>query len=294
MDNQEYYYLGFLANVDSSILSVKLDHDFIMESMSVDQYVDFISDIKKDDLHYGIAREVLSHEYPIINFDEKKIYFIKNTAEKYRQKSDYLPKILTLLRLFAEGNIQIPVQFQTAPIKENKLISVFSAQYGPKSIKPAPKYTLKDQDVKILNAFIKTVKIPFEKSYLQLALDNLERSYEMSYGPHHDNLSFLTLMIGFEAIFNLGNAGITQTISRHTAVLISKNKTECKTIYSDMKNFYKQRSFIVHAAKTEKFKNTDQKDISKLRNYLRECIKKAFELNYDKDELFEYLNLKGF
>jgi hypothetical protein len=263
--------------------------------MSVDQYVDFISDIKKDDLKYGLAREVLSFDFPIINYDEKKIYFIKNTAKKYTQNSDYLSRVLTLLRLFAEGNIQIPIQFQTAPIKEKKLISIFSAQWEPRSIKPTPRYSLKDQDKKILHVFMKTVKIPLEKPYLHLALDHLERSYEMSYGSHHENLSFLTLMIGFEALFNRGRDEITQTISRHTAVLIGNNKTGCKKIYSDMKNFYKQRSCIVHSVKTKKIKNIDEKDISKLRNYLRKCIKKAYELDYnDKDDLFEYLNSKGF
>jgi len=286
--------MGFLANVDSSILNVKLDHGFAMESMSIDQYINFISDMNKGDLDYLDAKRVISYEFPIINHDEKKIFFIKNTAKKFSQNYDYLTKVLTLLRLFAEGNIQIPMQFQSAPIKENKLLHIYSSLRTIKPIKPSPKYTLKDQNIEILYDFMKTVKIPFEHLYLQLALDHLERSYEMFYGSHDDNLSFLTLMIGFEALFNRGNVELTQTISRHTAVLIGNCKTECNRIYSDIRNFYKRRSYIVHAIKAKKFKNMDEEDISKLRDYLRECIKRTYELDYDKDELFEYLNSKGF
>jgi hypothetical protein len=294
MDNEERYYIGFLANVDSSILSVKLDHGFIIESMSIKQYQDFISDIKKDDLNYKQVWDILSYEYPIVNFDEQKIYFIKNTSKKYLLYPEYLPQILTMFRLFSEGNIRIPIQFKTAPIKENKLLSLFSSEWAPKSIRSAPKYTLKKQDTSKVNTFLKTVKIPFKKSYLQLALDHLERSYEMSYGPHQDNLSFLTLMIGFEALFTHGNVELSQTVSRHTSVLIGKNEIECKKIYSNMRDFYRRRSQIVHGAEEKKFKNISEEEITQLRNYLRACIKEIYEIGYDKEKLFDYLNSKGF
>ena len=103
-------------------------------------------------------------------------------------------------------------------------------------------------------------------------------------------------MIGFESLFNLDTTQITHTISRHTANVIANNKKEFNSLYKEIKEFYKKRSSLVHAFTGSKKKNrqvTDN-DLTRLRNLLRECIKKIYRLNLNKNDLFNLLNAKGF
>lgn len=291
---KDNFYIGFLTNVDSSILNLKLKHGYRIDSIKINKYQTYIEDYKKDEIFYELYKsyfgKVISSDVPIVNQNEGKIYFITNSSDKHRINQMYPYELLKLLRLFKEGNISIPVAFESERRREKEVKSSFSATSSMLHVQPFPKYTLTDSDLKKLDNFLKTFKIPFKKSYLQLAFDNLE----LSYFTHNRKLSFLTSLIGFEALFNRGPTELAQTVSRHTAVLIGKNKRDSEKIFKDMRKFYTKRSHIVHAIESKKHKKIEDHDITELRNYLRECIKEIYLLNYEKQQLYDLLNSRGF
>jgi len=84
-----------------------------------------------------------------------------------------------------------------------------------------------------LQTFIQSTKFPFTNPSLRLAHQN----FEMAYSIFQDDLSFLTLMISMESLFNPGREGeLRYRISRNAAVLIGKDKEESANIFTKMKN----------------------------------------------------------
>jgi hypothetical protein len=287
--SKEPYYLGFLANVDSSIMKVKLDYGFKIEKMSTNEYRDFIENIEK--IRKRSLQSVLQLHQGIISKDGN-IYFIKGLPSKLGGYRNYIVHLLTKLKLFKEGYVTLPVQIGQAYISNDKLEKAFFIMYSLGISKKSIIYSLSNVEATRLNKFIKEITLPIKEEYIQLAIDNLEESMRIT----RKHLSFLLLMIGFESLFNLDKTQITHTISRHTAILNSNNKTEFNTKYKEIKDFYNRRSALVHALiKTKKKPEpiTDS-DLIELRNSLRVCIKKTYKLNLNKNDLFEYLNTKGF
>ena len=70
---------GLLANVDSSILNLKLKNDFKIESMSDEEGAYLYSSLKSLPLVDAYSR--LSQSFKCINSSEKKIYFISRNIE---------------------------------------------------------------------------------------------------------------------------------------------------------------------------------------------------------------------
>lgn len=236
-DKKEYYYLGFLGNVDSSILSVKLNHGFSIESMSIDEYKLFISELKKNKFIgvRDIINEVISRDSNITNMEENNIFFIKNSSDKYYKHPVYLNSIILLLKLFAEGDILLPIQFTTSLIENGKLKDIYSSMYMLKYYIYHPRYSLKDVDIKSLNRFISKVQLPLKRTWLQLAIENIDLSYKTT----NKNLSFLSTMISLEALFNPGEHELTYRISRNAAVFLGGlEDMDSQTIFSDIKELY--------------------------------------------------------
>lgn len=94
----------------------------------------------------------------------------------------------------------------------------------------------------MLEEFIQNTNLPLKKPFLKLAFENFEISYE---APNR-MLSFLSLMISLEVLFNQGPGGVKQKISRAGAVLLGKDKNQSKDIYGEVKKLYKKRSSLVH------------------------------------------------
>ena len=298
MSKTKIYFIGFLANTDSSIIKVNFDHNFKIEALPLDKATKMISNLRGlSSMNAGI----MLNNKNLINNKSSEVYFISNNFyisdkewnglnnEVIKFDNDnfhgYLYKILKLMRLYKEGNIHMPLRFYYS--KDNGIISsksgfedfVFKIAYE--------KFGLKDSEIMDFGQFISNIKIPFDKSYIQLALDN----YDLSAQIYDLSLSFLSVMNGLEALYNQGNTQISYTISRCTAVLIGKNEKECLIIYKRMKKLYNLRSTIIHKGELKKVK---KEELLELRNYLRESIKEANRLNLKKDKLFEFLNKRGF
>jgi len=93
-----------------------------------------------------------------------------------------------------------------------------------------------------------------------------------------------------EALFNPGDQEISYRISRSTAVLIGKTRSESKIIFEDVRNLYKKRSNLVHTGKAD----IKEEDIIKLRHYVRESIKALSTKSVGKDDALRELNTLGF
>jgi hypothetical protein len=289
-NENDYIYMGFLGNVDSSILSVKLNHGFHVKSMSIDEYKNFKSEFKKSKLLglRDIINEVISRDSNIVNFEEERIYFIKNSSENYQKYQEYPNSIILLLRLFAEGDILLPIQFTTTLIENGKLKDIHSSMYMLTYYIYHPRYSLKNIDTKNLNRFISKVQLPLKRSWLQLAIENLALSYKTT----NKNLSFLSMMISLEALFNPGRYELTYRISRNAAVFLGGLKDmNSQTIFTDIKRLYEKRSSIVHG---EKKNFIDENDLFRLRDYVRKSIRLIIDMDINRDDLLDHLNKSGF
>jgi hypothetical protein len=86
MANQLINWLGLLSNVDASILNVKLEHGFEVDSMPFDELSNFIKTVER--CSSSEAQEKIDTKYKCLNESEKMCYFIKNSLDEgyYKQK----------------------------------------------------------------------------------------------------------------------------------------------------------------------------------------------------------------
>jgi hypothetical protein len=196
----------------------------------------------------------------------------------------YLNPVIRLMRLFKEGNICIPLKYYF--FIDNNAPKSFIRQSTGLYISSEPKYTLENSELPDLQRFIQNTKLPFKESFLQLAFEN----FELSYQTHNINLSFLSLMISLETLFNPGGQELRYRVSRNTAVLLGKEDKDSKMIFSEIKDLYDKRSNIVHTGKS----NINNEDLLKLRHYVRESIKEINKIGKSKNKLLDLLNSCGF
>jgi len=174
-----------------------------------------------------------------LNYDEKKLYAISNsfeTTEKTEHEGllgkvsqfdnnfvrSYLDRVIQLMRLFKEGDIRMPLKYYYYLEKPNLHMSLTSHRYVSRE-----PYHLESSALPDLYKFILEAKLPFENSFLQLAFENFELSYE----THNINLSFLALMVSMETLLNPGKHEVRYRISRNAAVLLGKDREDSKKVF---------------------------------------------------------------
>lgn len=294
-------FLGLLANTDSSVLKVNLEHGFEIKEVSWAEGVNLIASLEK-----ASEMEVSGKLFRDFHSSESKLFYISNSFEsgikkegnvtkhypeiwefKHDYVNGYLKPIIRLMRLFKEGNILMPREYyyfmdNDAP----KLHSISSTELSFLSGPFDSIYTLEDSETQELQEFIQNTKLPFNEPFLQLAFEN----FELSYQTQNLNLSFLSLMISLETLFNPGSE-LRYRISRNVAVVLGKDKKHAKSIFSDIKNLYNQRSEIVHSGKSNII---NKEDLFKLRRYVRNSIIEIYKIGKSKDELLEILDSYGF
>jgi len=299
MSGKEIHFIGLLANTDSSIPNVTLDHAFKIHAMSEEDCIGILSNL--EGLPHEEVGKKLFIDFPCLNSNERKFYSINNSFESDNGSStelwnavarfenkfvhSYLDTVIQLMRLFKEGNICMPLKYYY--FVDNNTPKVFIRKSTSLYISPMPKYTLESSETSELQKFIQNTKLPFEESFLQLAFGNFELSYQI----HDRNLSFLSVMISLETLFNPGLQELRYRVSRNAAVLLGKEKEDSKTIFSEIKGLYDKRSKIVHTGNSN---TINEEDLLKLRHYVRESIKEINKIDKNKDELLEILNSCGF
>jgi hypothetical protein len=78
---EKIYYAGFLSNVDSSILSLKLNHGFQIEAISEDEGMRFLSilDGSTNIRSLNNMSKRISYEYRCLSDEDDRFYTINNT-----------------------------------------------------------------------------------------------------------------------------------------------------------------------------------------------------------------------
>jgi len=292
--------MGLLANIDKSILNVKLDHGFKIHAISEKEGVTLLS------IFEGLPPMEIHKK--LMNFNcssGDKLYYVGNSFESDIEVSNegvltgfpsgigefsnnlvhgYLNPVIRLMRLFKGGNICMPLEYHY--FIDNNIPKSFMRMETHLYIS-SELYTLKSSEILGLQEFIQNTELPFKRSFLQLAFE----SFELSYQIHDRNLSFLSLMISLETLFNPGRQELRYRVSRNTAVILGKEKEDSEKIFREIKNLYDKRSDIVHTGKSN---TINKEDLLKLRHYVRESIKEINRIDKNKDGLLEILNSCGF
>ena len=300
MSKKEIHFMGLLANTDSSILNVTLDHGFKIRAMSGEDGVRLLS-IFEGLPYMEIYKKLMKFKCR----SGDKLYYVVNSFESDIEVSNegvltgfpsgmgefssnlvhgYLNPVTRLMRLFKGGNICMPLEYHY--FIDNNIPKSFMRMETHLYIS-SELYTLKSSEILGLQEFIQNTELPFKRSVLQLAFE----SFELSYQIHDRNLSFLSLMISLETLFNPGRQELRHRVSRNTAVLLGKDKKDSENIFVEIKNLYDKRSKIVHTGNSN---SINEEDLLKLRHYVRESIKEINKMGDNKDELLKVLDSCGF
>ena len=299
MSKREIHFIGFLANVDDSIAKLKLGQPFSIGKKSQQDVIPFLRHI---DMHWGVeesldfsavqkqgdilvrgqsfycitARNVTSFEGTPQGGVLGKRAEVKRIAGAIRDK-------IRLLRLFREGNIVLRFSFfYHIKDSEPSVVMLRDEPFADRT-----KFRLEDNDISEAQSFIQNVKIPFAQSFLQLAFESFELSYEVD----NAGLAFLSLMISLETMLNPADRELRYRVSRNAAVLLGRNAEESERIFSEVRVLYDKRSKLVHTGES---RSISQEDVLKLRGYVREGIKEINVTGESKDELLGTLNACGF
>ena len=306
MPKRKVHFNGLLANTNSSILKFPLDHGFKIEDKSQDEAIKFIMTVEKTSLKDAVKKAF--SDYACVNTQEEKIYFVSNSfdidvyndsrygqitiandaVQKFNRKNieDYLKPIISLMRLYKEGNVCMPLWYYF--FYDNETPIHFVSQWTSAHVSRISTFKLKDSDIKNLKSFIQTTKLPFNVKPLQLAFESFELSHHMP----TLSIPFLLLMMSMESLFNpAGQGELRFRISRNTAVLIGKNKRDSESIWKNMKKLYDIRCELVHKGESN---IVTEKDLLLLRNYVRRSVKEFYNIGKGKDDILDILNSTGF
>lgn len=298
-DDKGVHFIGFLTNTDASILQLGFDYGFKIEALTQREAIDFVEAIGRGP--GGEAARIISMRFPLLNFGEKQVYVISNSLEgdpetdemelfnkiaRFDNKSvhGYLHPRLRLIRLFKEGDLRMPLKYYYT--LENGGPSSYMSGWSSRYISQELCH-IESSELQDLSKFLSETKIPFERAFLQLAFENFELSYEIP----NIALSFLTLMIGLEALLNPGERELKYRVSRNAAVLLGNGTERSRRIFSEIKKLYDKRSRVVHTGQSKIIK---KEHVLKLRHYVRESIKKMYKMRKSKDDILGLLDSHGF
>ena len=183
-------YIGFLTNVDKSILNIKLKHGFTIKREPMKEIINLISRLDKvnedktSKLIYSKAR-VNSEELDI----EPCVYCVRYSYRDdqpniFKVHIKYLKQIFRLIRLFTGGNINISLEYTF--FENNKILTRFH-KFNFSNPLPRCSFTLNSSEIPQLQKFINNTDLPFKTNFLQLAFEN----FELSYTVNNINIQFL-------------------------------------------------------------------------------------------------------
>ena len=290
-------FIGFLVNVDDSILKLKLGDGFEVVKQSQQEIKKFLSRIEFRYGVDGITNGVLG--FAADGSPKGSFCIVKQNAgelegtaqggviislEKLKGIGQSIKNKIRLLRLFKEGNVFL--RFSCFYHMKNSEPTVFQiTREGP--LADTTRFELIESDIVDVQSFLANNKIPFDNPHVQLAFD----SFELSYESYNRGLSFLSLMISLETLLNPSDHELRYRVSRNTAVLLGKNKEHSESIFSKVRSLYDKRSKLVH---TGKHGTINVQDVLNLREYVRATIKEMIRIGDDRDSILNTLNACGF
>ncbi len=302
--------------IDETILKINpIIHKFGYEFISLtikeleQKFSDLIFDIYPGNINPKDNPEISSEFHggyftsPLFDhevfFSKGKIYFLKSINhsiavkegfgivgtiggnEAYKDIDSFADYLITNFRILKEGTVKRIATFQFYETGGRYMHGFDTSErtFGQRFI-------IEDKDIPILQKLLsKDFKI---NSIYELAIKNLNLSYDIK------NLEtrYITLMTALESLFNRGRDQITHIVSRHLAIIVSSNKEDFEENYKNFKELYGKRSTIIHG---DKIKDENLEElVLKLENLVRKAILFCLNQELNKDELFNYLNSKGY
>ena len=301
---KKVFFIGFLANVDESILKLKLDYGFKIESMLLTEGCKLIQELDNINNKWSVdSLRDLVLKFRCGDHIGKRLYYITNSFTcshdinhggfeeilDWDQKNihPYLKKILRIIRLFKSGNICMPLDYHYQLGENNRKITILKSVHNSPVVNEL--YHLEAEDISL---FMCGTDLHFKNQILEVALENFELSYSIT----HKELRFLCLMISLEVLFNPhSQTELTYQISRSAAIIIGNNKGERTIIFNEIKRLYGLRSGLFHTGKSTKLCDADS---VKLGLWIRQSIKKLHiimnQTGKERDAILDELSCVGF
>lgn len=247
---------NFNADVD-----LKLD-DLLIRKITENEYEKiFLDDIfrSRPDLSMGLDnRHVIS-----------TIYESDNQREISKEIYEKILSLLTVLRLFKQGNLQYGT-IRNLPLSWT---SMYSPIIGGTRLPPVKgmQYNLTKEEIDSFLMFFKEYNSSPEKTHLDIATSRLNFTYDRT--RNEDKI--IDIMVGFESLF-VGEKERPRDrgsyVGTACSMLIGKNHNERKKIKKILQSAFTIRNKIVHGSK---YKTDDlAKMIPKLEMLLRNAIRR--------------------
>ena len=297
-------FIAPVANVDSTILKLPLKEGFRFTGLSEQKARNLLAHLEQTTPWTASKQFLLGHPY--FNMEEKVVYFIENSipVEPLKEGQDwwstyfkelvtfenqkvlgYLLPTLRKLKLFSRGNIGVANWYYYEI--ENLTPKLYMGHTGGGPTMGHGRLHLEESDLKPAIRFLDRVQMPLPIPYLKLAFEN----FELSYQAPSNGLSFLTLMICLETLFNPGEGEVRHRIARNVAVALGETTEQSEELYARIKRYYHVRSKMVHSGKTDSLKRDD---VPELRELCRVALKGLVEAGMDKGVLMADLNKRSF
>lgn len=296
---KEIHFIGLLANADSSIMELPLQYGFCLQEMMDNRIARLMATLEQTSNMDHIWQ--LLWDFRCLNKKDRKTYVVSNSfrvdeydhrtlpdaISEFEEKTieRYLNIRMRLLRLYKNGNICIPLRYYYigTEYKPETILKSIKGNYiasDPFQIDASEHYRV--------HRFLHDNSLPFQESFLQLAFETYEQSYQTSSRIQ----TYLTLFSSLELLFYPpNNDQPVERIARNIGVLLGADKKKGSNIERDVFDLFSNRAhFSAHADSSI----ITKLDIIKLRTYVRESIKEFNEMGRSKQEAINILNSTGF
>lgn len=217
----------------------------------------------------------------------KDQYYLNNQGDLIEIKQ-FSELLLQKLRYFKNGDVHIPLVFG---LEENSC--VLSGSYVGRRLLSDEKLEMgSDEEINLFKDF-------YAKSFdLNPSIEIADASFNLAYEIANPKIKFVILMTALESLFNQGKDQIAHTISRHLALIISKDIEQFNDNYKKIKQLYNLRNEVVHGSSNVTEMNHKIGDLTKKSYELQDLCRRAInyfrDANLGKKEMFDFLNSKGF
>jgi hypothetical protein len=296
------FYFGLLGNVNYSIQLINFDDRLTIEKWPKAKIAEFMTEmmdcktfeveVRFEDIYGGGNKKsaycITGQLNDVPQISTRRDEHSSSLWKIHDYYDAFVGKIddkINLLRLCTKGDVKISFNcFYTVDENGRRDLDASSEnnlQLRNWSFHVSPK---ESDD---FNEFIWNTTLPLTHEYLQLAYENFLLSYDVP----DDRLSFLSLMIALETLFNDGTQELRYRLARGAAVFLGKSIRESQQIFKDLRKLYDKRSTLVHTGDP---KNISTSDLHLLQNYVRDSLRLLIECNLPKKELTDRLTVEAF
>jgi hypothetical protein len=291
---RKIYFFALVSNADSFLENIKLPLGISFKAQPIKDVVNLLSKLKMD--YKSNAKLLISYDYNAANRDETMAYTIagefdliypKPKWRKYLFKNldfeqqhhsnieNKITAIISILRLFGDGYIEVPMHFFYTILEDNTIELGCSSEIFERYV--YPQQYIPDFSEEKMNEVIFNWPSEQHYAFIRAALSCYDESF-----TNDIEKSFLKLISTLEILFKPNKFG---NIKKSIVACASKILDD-ESIGDFVSLCYKVRSENLHEGKHI---DANEKDILKLRRIVRRCIIKVIQFNQEKRKLMQHL-----